>query len=271
MNPFFSIIIPTCNRNDFLARCLNYLDIDVQKVNNFLYEIIVTDDSNENIAQNFIAQKYPWVQWLEGPKRGPAANRNNGAKYAKGEWLIFLDDDCEPLPTLINEYLYLVESKTFTLVFEGAILATRPKNRFDEEAPINIDGGKLWSCNFCIKKSFFSEINGFDECFLFAAMEDVDMKTRIEQFTVIEFAKNAAVVHPWRRAKPFSSINKHIQSHIVFSKKYNYYNTFKYRWSRCKIFVGSIPSMSLELFRYSFKGWLFFLDRIWLNFLLIFY
>ena len=59
-------------------------------------EVIVSDDSKQCIAKELIQEKYSWVKWIEGPKKGPAANRNNGAKYATGDWFIFIDDDCEP-------------------------------------------------------------------------------------------------------------------------------------------------------------------------------
>src|SRR5665213_3286620 len=98
----FSVIIPTCNRNDLLRKCLDLLAPSNQTIDN--YEIIVTDDSKDGIAKDLIKQDYPWVCWVEGPKRGPAANRNNGAKTANGDWLVFIDDDCLPDKNVLNCY-----------------------------------------------------------------------------------------------------------------------------------------------------------------------
>jgi glycosyltransferase involved in cell wall biosynthesis len=93
---FLSVIIPTCNRNDLLAKCLARLQPDMQTLKGVDYEIIVTDDSTGEGAAALIAKQFPFVQWTPGPRRSPAANRNNGARLAKGELLVFLDVDCEP-------------------------------------------------------------------------------------------------------------------------------------------------------------------------------
>ena len=45
---FLSVIIPTCNRNDLLRKCLNNLIPDFQSIDSSKYEIIVTDDSKLN-------------------------------------------------------------------------------------------------------------------------------------------------------------------------------------------------------------------------------
>ncbi|MFM6530798.1 MAG: glycosyltransferase family 2 protein, partial [Dolichospermum sp.] len=62
------------------------------------------DDGYQSTAQEMIEQNYPWVKWVAGPGKGPAANRNNGAKYATGEWLAFTDDDCLPDPQWLASY-----------------------------------------------------------------------------------------------------------------------------------------------------------------------
>jgi glycosyltransferase involved in cell wall biosynthesis len=96
--PLFSVIIPTYHRNDLLAKCLDCLAPGVQTLPADQYEVIVSDDGYESTAQEMIQQNYPWVKWVAGFRKGPAANRNNGAKYATGEWLAFTDDDCLPDP-----------------------------------------------------------------------------------------------------------------------------------------------------------------------------
>ena len=265
---FLSVIIPTCDRNDFLVKCLDCLLPDIQKINTNFYEIIVSDDGNANQAKELIKGKYPWVQWVEGPKRGPAANRNNGSFYAKGEWLVFTDDDCLPEKNWLNVYLNAIKNGK-ALVYEGYTNADRPKQRFDEEAPLNLNGGNLWSCNFAISKSFFEQLNGFDENFLFAAMEDTDLMIRIEKIEKIVFLPSAIIIHPWRKIRAFKRFRKHFISHRYFRKK-NLHNTFQYRYSRIKIFIGNIYFLTSELIKYSFKGVPVYIEKNVMNFLLIF-
>ncbi len=75
---------------------------------------------------------------------------------------------------------------------------------YDNCDPINIKGGKFWSCNIAIKKNIFLEIKGFDENFPYAAMEDVDFYLRVKSKSEVFFIRNAFVIHPWRVSKPFS-------------------------------------------------------------------
>src|SRR5260221_10177556 len=104
-NMLISVIIPTCNRNDLLGKCLEKLQYGIQNLSMDEYEVIVSDDGIGNAAKEFIATSFPWAKWVEGPKRGPAANRNNGAKHAEGEWLVFVDDDVIPDNLLLQNYL----------------------------------------------------------------------------------------------------------------------------------------------------------------------
>jgi len=264
-----SIIIPTCNRNDLLSKCLDLLYVEVENMDRSTYEVIVTDDNKNNMAKSLIQDNYPWVSWIEGPKKGPATNRNNGAEKAKGEWLIFLDDDCLPQKNWIASYFTVMQLNQ-DLVLEGSTNADRPQQRFDEEAPINLDGNKLWSCNFAIRKSFFIQLGGFDESFPFAAMEDVDFYTRVLSQTHIKFIPQALVIHPWRQIKSFKSFEKHLKSQKHFAKKYGLLGKTDYRWSRTKIFVGGIFIDLKKLLSFSMKGWIFYLEKCVLNFCMIF-
>jgi len=106
-------------------------------------------------------------------------------------------------------------------VLEGRTIADRPKQRLDEESPVNFSGGYLWSCNFAIKKSLFDSINGFDEIFPFPAMEDVDLKYRIDTKGVKTlFVPEAVVTHPWRRSRGVVFLKKHQKSDFYFWAKH---------------------------------------------------
>lgn len=217
-----SVIIPTCNRNELLGKCLQQLAPGMQTINESLYEVIVTDDSKNNTASSFVQENYSWARWVEGAKKGPAANRNNGAAFATGEWLVFLDDDCEPSTALLHAYHRGITDNPSIKVFEGATHADRDKMRFDEEAPVNLEGGFLFSCNFAIQKNYFDQLNGFDEGFPFPAMEDTELAYRIRRNgQTFKFLKEARVVHPWRRKTGSVKMNlKRFNSALYFIEKH---------------------------------------------------
>ena len=112
-----SVIIPTCRRNQDLSLCLGALRPDHQK-SAFTYEVIVTDDGSKSTAEELIRVKYAWARWVAGPRRGPAANRNAGARNARGAWVLFLDDDCIPVPGWVDAYATAIHNFPENRVFE---------------------------------------------------------------------------------------------------------------------------------------------------------
>ena len=215
-----SVIIPTYNRNDFLANCLDNLNPSNQSLSIADYEVIVTDDSNENIAKEFIEKQYPWVKWVSGPKKGPASNRNNGAKFAKNDWLLFLDDDCLPDDDILLNYKKMAVRDSKIAVMEGLIYSdTDIKPLFT--APVNMTGGHLWSCNFAIKKAVFEKINGFDENYKYANLEDNDLNKRlIIAGVLIIFNKDAKVYHPPRPVASPQKLARNHESWLYYHNKF---------------------------------------------------
>lgn len=195
----FSVIVPTCHRNDVLAQCLEKLLLNRQNIKADLFEVIVTDDGKNSTAEAMIKKHFSWVQWIKGTGRGPAANRNNGAKAAAGKWLVFTDDDCLPDISWLEEYNIAIDNHPNVKVFEGKTYANRAKESFNEVAPINEKGGNMPSCNFVILKDAFNALGGFDENFKFY-FEDMDLSYRIKKADIpILFVPNASVCHPWRK------------------------------------------------------------------------
>jgi GT2 family glycosyltransferase len=145
-----------------------------------------------------IRKTFPWARWMQGPRRGPAANRNFGAASTSGEWLLFLDDDCVPRAGWLEAYANAAAASGEYSVLEGRTSAPGPKTRADHEAPLNPAGGLLWSCNFGIKRQLFLDLGGFDEGFPFS-LEDMDLRTRLEKSGwAIKFLPGAWVEHAWR-------------------------------------------------------------------------
>ena len=219
---FLSVIIPTFKRHETLIICLKHLAPKVQNVSSDLFEVIVTDDAPDSNLRESLDEDYSWVRLVSGPRRGPASNRNNGAKSAGGDWLIFLDDDCLPQPSFLSAYIEAIHNHPGSLVFEGRTLAERPRTRLDEEAPINEKGGYLWSCNFMVRRTLFLEMGGFCELYPYACMEDVDFREQLRERDIkFLFVPKASVVHPWRALAPEDKyLNMLLVSHAIFFQRY---------------------------------------------------
>src|SRR5438105_970424 len=157
-----SVIVPTCDRTESLARCLEQLV--------GAYEIIVSDDGRSSDTRQLIASHFPKVRWLQGPRRGPAANRNHGSRFATGDWLAFVDDDCIPDRRWLDEIAKLILTAD---VVEGKTVCPVKTNHPLEEVVENVTGNLLWSCNLAIRRDLFEKLGGFDEDFLEAGGEDL--------------------------------------------------------------------------------------------------
>jgi glycosyltransferase involved in cell wall biosynthesis len=228
----FSVIIPTCNRNDLLRKCLKAFENSNQAIFDGMYEVTVTDDSKDGIAKELIKKEFSWANWVEGPHRGPAANRNKGAKNSLGEWLVFIDDDCLPSSDLLKNYQNAIAKNPGKLAFEGSIVPDDWSLMKKEmaECPINTNGDCFWSANICINSMLFAAINGFDETFPLAAMEDLDIYERLKKFTEIPFLKECVVVHPVR----FGSFSKKVKG-----MKMQFVNWIYYTKKHSKIKISS--------------------------------
>jgi GT2 family glycosyltransferase len=213
-----SVVIPTCHRPDELKLCLQQLAPGKQTLDFSSYEVVVTDDSRDQRTHDLVTQEFPWAKWHQGPRRGPAANRNWGAKQATSSWVAFTDDDCIPSPNWLEAFSNNLDK---AMVLEGATHPKGPMTRADDEAPVNISGGLLWSCNFAITKLTFEGIKGFDESFPSAAMEDVEFRVRLKKAGVnTEFIKEAIVIHPWRPMRGIEFLKKVEFSMIHFYSKH---------------------------------------------------
>jgi GT2 family glycosyltransferase len=217
----FSVIVPTCHRNDALADCLVRLAPGAQALGAEAYEVIVTDDGATSTAEQMLRERFPWARWTAGPRRGPAANRNHGARQARGEWLVFTDDDCLPAPGWLAAFARAATEHPAARVLEGRTLASGVREAIDWEAPINLAGGNLWSCNFAIRPDLFAALDGFDTGFPGSVMEDVEFCLRLRQRGVgLTFVEQALVEHPWRRRKGFRFIRVYAQSVDYYLNKH---------------------------------------------------
>lgn len=104
-----SIIIPTLNEEKYLPRLLS--SIKIQDYKN--YEIIISDAGSTDrtlvIAQNFGTKVV-----VNSVIKHPSAQRNNGAKIAQGDILLFLDADSVLSPGFLSSALSSFEKRNLS-------------------------------------------------------------------------------------------------------------------------------------------------------------
>ena len=99
-----SVVIPTFNRHRILQRTL--ASITEQELPIEDYEVIVVDDGSTDDTAGFLRDWKPRYAFraLQGPHRGPSAARNLGIRAARGELVLFLDDDLTVVPSLFEQH-----------------------------------------------------------------------------------------------------------------------------------------------------------------------
>jgi len=186
-NPFFSIIIPTHARPKQLAICLESLShLDYPREQ---FEVIVIDDGSHTSLQPvvscFLDQFH--VTLLTQANAGPAAARNTGAKRAKGEFLVFIDDDCTPFPDWLRKLAkrfaeipdHAIGGRTLNALFEN-LYATASQTLINAgyiyHNPIPSQAFFFASNNLTVPAAHFHSIGGFD--ITFKTSEDRDFCDR---------------------------------------------------------------------------------------------
>lgn len=190
MKKLVSLIIPTYSRAAYIKRAID--SVLSQTYDNI--EIIVVDDNGIN-TENQKATEQLLSQYIEDGKilylkhdvnKNGSAARNTGIRASHGDYLTFLDDDDELLPTKIETQVRALEQKTcydgsycgFQIIREGKILKrVKPttSGNFQYE---------LLTCRWSIgtgsnplfRKSVFDDVGFFDESFI--RHQDVEFLVR---------------------------------------------------------------------------------------------
>lgn len=91
---FFSIILTTYNRPQLLRDALN--SIGQQSFKDF--EVILVNDNGDPVESLLAEYDFPVTYIRQGRNRGPAAARNTALHLARGQYVVYLDDDDLYLP-----------------------------------------------------------------------------------------------------------------------------------------------------------------------------
>lgn len=185
-----SIIIPTYNEEEYLPVLLE--SIKQQDFSD--YEIIVADaDSKDNTVK--IAEEYGCIV-VEGGM--PAVGRNNGAKVAKGDYLLFLDSDLKLTEDYLAKVIYEFKMERLGI----AITQMKPLSKKTEDKLLH-DLANLFMISvekikphgagcygIIAKRELHERCGGFNEELTFGEdAEYIERLAKKERFKVLRNAK----------------------------------------------------------------------------------
>jgi GT2 family glycosyltransferase len=186
--PDFSVIIPTC-RDEEIKNCLT----SVFKYTNLKNkEIIVAANGCSSETMDFLISLRRSVKVISWPeKQGQIVPVNEAAKVARGEFIVFLDDDCilleQPIDTWIEKLS--VPFKSDRVGMSGVFVTDYPY------LGLAVHNG----CTMYSKKAW-DEVNGMDPVYQFGYLCDADISFRMNkhQYSVEAVGRDGGfpIYHP---------------------------------------------------------------------------
>jgi GT2 family glycosyltransferase len=205
-----SVVIPTYERPVQLTHCLDSLinsDYPREK-----FEVIVVDDGSRMPIQPSLEDYRSQINLtvLRQENAGPASARNRGAAYAKGEFLVFIDDDCTLAPDYLTKLANHLAKQPDSMI-GGRTVNTLLGNPYATASQLLIDYlyadyidepqriTFFTSNNMALPRERFHAIGRFDVSFPLAAGEDRELcgRWRVHQLSM-HYAPDAVVYHAHR-------------------------------------------------------------------------
>ena len=159
--PLVSIIIPTYKRQELVIKAVN--SAQRQTYNNI--EILVCDDEKSNATKQiieYISTIDERVKYLvNNRKKGACGARNTGILAARGEYILFLDDDNEMLPEAVETFVQDDQASAAFLYAWKKRIYDNGKTKIEHEPPT------------ATNKLLTAALSNFADIFIFVKSEHI--------------------------------------------------------------------------------------------------
>lgn len=212
--PHVSIIIPVFNQSHFTAHCLQAVLANTPGCD---YEVIVVDDCSTDDTAAVLAAVDGIVLLRNTENLGFIASCNRGAAAARGEFLLFLNNDTHVQPGWLTALLQTFEQQPHAglvgakLLFPGGLLQEAGGivwqdgsawNYGRNDDPNRPEYSYLRAVDYCsgacilLRSADFTALGGFDTHYAPAYYEDTDLAFRMRAAgKQVYYQPNARVIH----------------------------------------------------------------------------
>ncbi len=245
--PKVSVIIPTCNRADFLRTALE----SVQQQTFRDFETLVIDDASQDhtpeVVRSFTSM--PVRYFRHETRKGGAAARNTGIVNAYGCYLAFLDDDDEWLPEKLHLQVDLLDHSPAEvgIVYTGYVIIERGSGR-EIARKVPLRRGRIASFLFeensvggtssvMIRKECFATVGLFDE--QLPSFQDYDLWIRLAQEFQFDYVQGPLLKYYVHERKIWTDLEALDIGMEILLKKYHYPRGLKKTCSYYYRFLGN--------------------------------
>ena len=198
--PTLTVQLCTYNRHALLGRVLAALfhqDLDPEE-----YEIVLVDDgSNDGTYEDVLRELRPPCAFylVRQSNAGLARGRNVGIERARGEFILFMDDDVLATPGLLSAHVRFHRTVNDAICRGVAINV----ESFDAlPAPSyslrNYSGAYFWTTNVSVPMALLERAGRFDERFREYGWEDLELGFRLRSMGIPSVLTREAVVYHYK-------------------------------------------------------------------------
>ena len=205
MKPYFSVIIPLYNKENFVLNTLK----SVMNQTFTDYEIIIIEDCSTDKSLEIVSKiKNDTIRIIRHEKnKGLSASRNTGVKNANANYLAFLDADdlwkedyLQELFQITNDFpeahLFATNYEEFysdakILLPENNSKKLQNNSLITDFFEISLAQPLYCPSSFCVEKLVFETVGYYDETITFG--EDVDFNIRANSEFLLAYSKKPLV------------------------------------------------------------------------------
>lgn len=195
-----SFVLPAWNEERDLERCLQSIDLQVLPTGVQVVEVIVVDnqstDQTPSIARNHGARV------ISVPPGRVSRARNAGAHAAVGEFIAFVDADCELAPDWLQRCISHLDNRD-VVAAGGALRQPSSESGWVERSLFLLGQSTaphrpspvrwLATFNLLVRKSAFDQVGGFDESLV--SCEDSELSYRLTEIGQMIYDPDAKSAH----------------------------------------------------------------------------
>lgn len=243
-NPKVSIVIPVYNQFGYTYNCLKSILKHTEKVS---YEIIIADDcSTDQVSE--LEKVVSGITVIHNEKNLRfLLNCNHAAEYAKGEYILFLNNDTQVQPNWLHPLVEIMERDK-----EAGMVGSKlvyPDGSLQEAGGILWKDGSAWNYGhlknpedpeysyvkeadyisgaaIMIRTSLWKEIGGFDTAFAPAYYEDTDLAFEVRKHGYKVFLQPASIVVHFEGVSNGTDTSSGLKSYQVVNQK-KFYEKWK--------------------------------------------